>query len=311
MVELHCAPLDLRVAIEAALEQIKPLIEERQHALVVEQARRMPVDGDSKRLTQVIANVLSNAAKYTDRGGKIQLIARSENDHAVVRILDSGIGIPLGQLDKVFEMFTQVPEHRARSGGGGLGIGLAISRRLIELHGGSMSASSEGLGRGSEFLIRLPLGASARRSAASLRQRNPAAHKRQRVLIIEDNVDVAKALRVLVTSIGHDVQTAPDGPSGIALLETFTPDVLLLDIGLPGMSGYEVARRVRSLPCGEKILIVAVTGWGQESDRKHARQAGFDHHLTKPVRLEELERALHSVRAAAPDVAMASVDRRA
>jgi signal transduction histidine kinase/ActR/RegA family two-component response regulator len=313
MVELHCSPLDLRVAIEAALEQTKPLIEERQHALVVEQfKRRLPVEGDSKRLTQVIANVLGNAAKYTDRGGKIHLIARSENDQAVVRILDSGIGIPAGQLDKVFEMFTQVPEHHARSGGGGLGIGLAISRRLIELHGGSITVRSEGLGRGSEFLIRLPLGASVVRSASSLRQGSRAAQRPQRVLIIEDNVDVAKALRVLVTSIGHVVQTAHDGPSGIALLETFTPDVLLLDIGLPGMSGYEVARRVRSMPGGKKIRIVAVTGWGQESDREHARQAGCDHHLTKPVRREELERAMRGApRGTAPGAVRASARRRA
>jgi signal transduction histidine kinase/CheY-like chemotaxis protein len=312
MVELHSTPLDLRVAIEAALEQTKPLIEERQHTLVVAASKRtLPVEGDSKRLTQVIANVLGNAAKYTDRGGRIQLIARSENDEAVIRIQDSGIGIPLGQLDKVFEMFTQVPEHHARSGGGGLGIGLAISRRLIQLHGGSMTARSEGPGRGSEFLIRLPLGTSVGRSG-SKRHGSRAAQKRQQVLIIEDNADVAKALRVLVTSMGHVVQTAQDGPSGIGLLETFTPDVLLLDIGLPGMSGYEVARRVRSMPNGDKILIVAVTGWGQESDRKHARQAGFDHHLTKPVRLDELERALRSVpRGTAPDVATAPVDRRA
>jgi CheY-like chemotaxis protein len=295
MVELHCTPLDLRGAVQAALEQTKPLIEERQHALVVEQCeRKLPVEGDSKRLTQVIANVLGNAAKYTDRGGKIHLIAEAESDHAVVRIVDSGIGIPVGQLDKVFEMFTQVPEHRARSGGGGLGIGLAISRRLMELHGGSITVRSEGLGHGSEFLIRLPLGASVSRSR-SLREGSRAAQKRQRVLIIEDNVDVANALRVLVTSIGHVVQIAHDGPSGIRLLETFTPDALLLDIGLPGMNGYEVARRVRSMAIGEKILIVAVTGWGQESDREHARQAGFDHHLTKPVRRVELERALRSV----------------
>jgi len=295
MVELHCTPLDLRGAIEAALEQTKPLIEERQHALVVEQCeRKLPVEGDSKRLTQVIANVLGNAAKYTDRGGKIRLIAEAENDQAVVRILDSGIGIPVGALDKVFEMFTQVPEHRARSGGGGLGIGLAISRRLMELHGGSITVRSEGLGHGSEFLIRLPLGAAVSRSR-SLREGSRAAQKRQRVLIIEDNVDVANALKVLVTSIGHVVQTAHDGPSGIALLETFAPDVLLLDIGLPGMNGYEVARRVRSMAIGEKIVIVAVTGWGQESDREHARQAGFYHHLTKPIRRVELERALRSV----------------
>jgi len=304
-VNLHRTPLDLRVAIDAALEQTKPLIEERKQTLLVEQFERvLPMEGDGERLTQVIANILSNAAKYTDIGGRIHLSSRSERGHAVIRIRDSGIGVPAGQLETIFEMFTQVPEHRARSGGGGLGIGLAISRRLVELHGGSICARSKGLGCGSEFLIRLPLGTSVLRARSGLRHERGAAQRRQRILIIEDNVDVAKALRVLVTSIGHVAQTAQDGPSGIKLLETFTPDVLLLDIGLPGMSGYEVARRVRSMPIGARVLIVAVTGWGQDCDREHARQAGFDHHLTKPIRRDELERALSGVhRAAAADLA--------
>jgi signal transduction histidine kinase/CheY-like chemotaxis protein len=288
-IELKRAPLELRVVIEAAIELARPLIDQRQHNLVLEQACcTLPVDGDLERLTQVVSNVLSNAARYTDPEGRIHLRVASEAGQAVIRIRDSGLGIPDGKLEEVFEMFAQVPEHRARSGGGGLGIGLALSRRLVELHGGAIWATSSGLGHGSEFVIRLPLATSTSVADEMIRERSPVAQPGRQVLIIEDNVDAANALRLALESFGHAVQVAHDGPSGLAKLEELAPEVVLLDIGLPGMDGYEAARRLRTGRRGRDVLLVAVTGWGQKDDRERARAVGFDAHLTKPATLEEL-----------------------
>jgi signal transduction histidine kinase/CheY-like chemotaxis protein len=295
-IELKRAPLELRVVIEAAIELAKPLIDQRGHELVVEHATRsLPVDGDRERLTQVLSNVLSNAAKYTEPGGKIQLRVSAEASKAVIQIRDSGLGIPVGKLEQVFEMFTQVPEHRARSGGDGLGVGLALSRRLIELHGGSISATSGGLGCGSEFLVRLPLASASGVADGNVSERSTVPAADRKVLIIEDNMDAANALRVALESFGHTVQIAHDAASGLVKLQEFVPEVLLLDIGLPGMDGYEAARRVRSMPRGKEILIIAVTGWGQKSDRESSRQAGFDAHLTKPVTLDELKDTMDKI----------------
>lgn len=288
-IELRRAPLELCAVINGAIELARPLITQRRHDLVVEHAAcPLPVDGDLERLTQVVANVLNNAARYTDPGGQIRLRVSTKAGNAVIRIRDSGLGIPPEKLEEVFEMFTQVPEHRAQSGGGGLGIGLALSRRLMELHGGSISATSKGLGHGSEFVIRLPLAAPREAMGTSRDEGSTAPAPGRSVLIIEDNVDAASTLQVALESFGYGVRVAHDGPTGLTMLQDLAPEIVLLDIGLPGMDGYEVARRVRSMDRGKRVLLVAVTGWGQKADRERSREAGFDAHLTKPVTLEEI-----------------------
>lgn len=292
-IELQRATVELRVVIEAAIDLARPLIDQRAHELIVQQPERSPcVNGDLERLTQVLSNVLGNASKYTDPGGHIHLRVSKEDGHAVIRVRDSGLGIPAGQLEEVFGMFAQVPEHRAH-GGGGLGIGLALARRLIELHGGTIVAESEGLGRGSEFLIRLPLAPAAEVPDGVVRQGISAVRGGgRRILIIEDNMDAADSLRTALESLGDDVRTAGNTPEGLAAVEDFCPEVVLLDIGLPDIDGYEAARRIRS-SLGKGVQLIAVTGWGQERDRERARQAGFDAHLTKPVTLEALGTVLN------------------
>ncbi|HKE44404.1 MAG TPA: GAF domain-containing protein [Steroidobacteraceae bacterium] len=298
-IDLRRAPLDLRVAIEAALELVKPLIEQHQHQLRVEHAGEpLPINGDLHRLTQVLANVLSNAAKYMNARGTIRLRSQVEAGEAIVRIEDTGFGIPPAHLEQVFDMFSQVPEHHARRGAGGLGIGLALARRLIGLHGGSIAAESRGLGCGSTFTIRLPL-------ATWTNLPNPGTSTDlapvvipRRVLIVDDNEDAAKTLCTALESMGNEVRVAHSAPAALASLRTFSPEILLLDIGMPNVDGYELARQLRSLPGGDRFVLAAITGWGQDSDRARAHAAGFDHHLTKPVGLQSVVTVLN---AAPPD----------
>lgn len=276
----------------AAGELSAPLISERRHSLdIAIEGAPLPVDGDFQRLTQVIGNLLSNAAKYTEPGGRIDVGARAEDDRAVVRVKDTGYGIPSERLDEIFEMFGQVPEHREKTGGGGIGIGLALSRQLVTLHGGSIEARSEGLGRGSEFVVALPLAEPAapespRPDAAKGRQRA------RRVLIVDDNVDAAETLRMVLELEGHRVEAAYGAADGLEAVDRFEPDVVLLDIGLPETDGYEVARSIRQRPHGQRIALYALTGWAQEEDRQRAFEAGFDEHLTKPVDMETLRRLI-------------------
>jgi signal transduction histidine kinase/CheY-like chemotaxis protein len=295
-IELQCAPLAMRGVVEAAVELAKPLIDQRRHRLIVEHdGGALTVNGDLARLTQVVANVLGNAAKYTDAEGTIRLRAGVEDGQAVIRVWDSGLGIPPAQLEEVFEMFTQVREHRVRSGGGGLGIGLALCRRLVLLHGGSIEAASSGLGHGSEFIIRLPLAS----AADSLNGRMPAGVDTpmvsRKLLIVEDNVDAADTLRTALQSLGHVVRVARDGTEGLTLFSEFEPEIVLLDIGLPGMDGYDAARRIRQMAGGRNVSLVALTGWGQKSDRVRAADAGFDAHLTKPATLDSLASVLSAL----------------
>jgi signal transduction histidine kinase/ActR/RegA family two-component response regulator len=289
-IDLKLAPLELNVVVEAAIELAKPLIDQRRQALTLQPAGcSLTVNGDLERLTQVVSNVLSNAARYTETGGQIHLRLGAEAGHAVIRVRDSGRGIPGDKLEEVFEMFAQVEGHQALSGGNGLGVGLALSRRLVALHGGSIWATSQGLGHGSEFFIRLPLAASIGLVAEVVASEPmPVAAAGRQVLIIEDNVDAADTLRVALESFGHTVHVAHDGPSGLAKFEELGPEVVLLDIGLPGMNGHDAARQLRTSPGGKDPLLIAITGWGQESDRERSRQAGFDAHLTKPVTVEEI-----------------------
>jgi len=293
--ELQRASLDLRKAIEDAVEQSRPLIQERQHTLTVELGDApLQVNGDLQRLTQVFGNLLGNAAKYSRQGGEIVVRASQERGVALVRVSDKGFGIPQERINSVFEMFSQVPEHRSLVGGGGLGLGLALCRQLVELHDGSITARSEGLGCGSEFIVSLPL------AAAHHEQDEPSAKRRvtsprRRVLVVDDNADAAATLRMLLEAQGHEARAAYSGSAALDLLPQFDADVVFLDLGMPDVDGFEVARRIRAMPRGRDVLLVALTGWGQADDRRRTADAGFDEHLTKPVDFERLAALLAGV----------------
>ena len=291
---LRIQPTDLASLIDAAVETARPTIDAKRHALLV-QIPPEPVrfSADPLRVAQVLSNLLTNAAKYTDAEGQIRLSASVEADQVVIRVADNGIGISADAMPRIFEMFAQVHSSTDRSEGG-LGIGLALAKGLVELHGGKMEASSEGLGRGSEFTIRLP-----RRAAIEVRERGSGAEAAcrfvsQRVLIADDNRDAAETLAALLRMDGHDVTVIHDGPGAISAYETLRPDVALLDIGMPGLDGYEVARKIREGNSESAAKLIAVTGWGQESDKVRALAAGFDYHLTKPIDLQRLSELVRS-----------------
>lgn len=274
--------LDLNEVIKSAIELATPGITQRRHELKVDcAATSLLVNGDAQRLVQVVSNVLSNAARYTEPGGTIWLRSEVDQSWAVVEIKDTGFGIPPEQLEDVFEMFTQVQEHRSATGGGELGIGLAISRQLVHLHGGSIEAKSDGIGQGSKFVLRLPLEDQVK--AAEKPQEEAVVNCRRRVLIVDDNRDAGESMSALLQLRGHTLRIEHDGIEAINAVKAFAPDVVILDIGMPEMDGYEVARRIRALPSGKEVLLIALTGWGQESDKARARAAGFDEHLTKPI----------------------------
>jgi PAS domain S-box-containing protein len=282
-------PLRLQEVVTAAVDAVSPVIRAARHALeVVMPDEPLWVEVDADRVSQVISNLLTNAAKYTPRGGKIRLDVSREAQHAVVRVIDSGMGIAEDQLPHLFEMFMQVnPPAKSQ---GGLGVGLTIAQRLVQLHGGSIEAHSEGPGRGTEFVVRLPLAAAP--NAAKSEWRQPSsfpASRRLKVLIVDDNNDLVHMLELAVAGMGHQVRKALDGRSAISAALSFRPDVVLLDLGLPVVSGLDVARELRRHPEMTNTRLVALTGWGQESDRQRTLEAGFDHHLTKPTDPEELE----------------------
>jgi signal transduction histidine kinase/ActR/RegA family two-component response regulator len=287
--ELQRASLDVRQAIEDAVEQCRPLIVARQHALRIELGDTpLRLDGDFQRLTQVFGNLLSNAAKYSEPGGEITVHAAREGEVALISVSDKGFGIPMERMASVFDMFSQVPEHRSLVGGGGLGIGLAVCRQLVALHGGSIEAKSAGLGCGSQFVVRLPIAAADRDANETPVSGTAVDAPRRRVLIVDDNADAAATLRMALELQGHDVRAAYSGTAGLEALAQFDAEVVLLDLGMPHMDGFEVARRIRAMPRGAGVLLVALTGWGQEDDRRRTQEAGFDAHLTKPVDMELL-----------------------
>lgn len=277
----------LRTVTDGAVETSRPLIEADGHTLSIDlPAKPMFVDADPTRLTQVLTNLLNNAAKYTPRGGQISLSAAREGNEAVIRVTDNGVGIPPALLPKVFDMFMQVGTALERSQGG-LGLGLTLVRKLVEMHGGTVSVESGGDGMGSTFTVRLPLAEKPAEAPLSTATR-PTHHVSRRVLVVDDNKDGADSLSQLLELEGNEVRTAYTGPDAITAALSFKPDLALLDIGLPGLNGYEVAMRLRNEPELNNCFLVALTGWGTEEDRARATGAGFNAHLTKPAEVEKV-----------------------
>ena len=303
-IRLEKQRITLRAVVESAVETSRPGIEAGHHRLVLQlPADEVELDGDLTRLAQSVANLLNNAAKYTPSGGSIRLQAGRDGDHAVIEVQDSGVGIPAEMLDRVFQLFAQVGRTIDRSQGG-LGIGLSLVRSLVELHGGTVTAQSEGTGLGSTFTLRVPClptagaVASPRPPESTSAPAPLAAREGVRVLLADDNVDAADTMSAVLQMSGHEVKTVYSGFEALRAAVQFSPDVILLDIGMPGMSGYQVAQQLRADARFDQTLLVALTGWGSENDRMLALQAGFDHHLTKPVDHLALEpllrRAAHS-----------------
>ena len=292
-VELRKERVSLTDAITRAVETARPLIEARRHDLILSAPpEAVALDADPMRLNQVFGNLLNNAAKYTEAGGRIWVTVARDGAEAVVRIRDTGIGLAPDMLTRVFDLFTQEQRTLDRSQGG-LGIGLTLVRSLVELHGGTVKAASDGPGRGSEFVVRLPALPAGTSVVAELKPSQLAA-SRHRLLIVDDNVDSAESLAEVLALNGHEVRIAHDGATALIEAQSLRPDVILLDIGLPRMDGYEVARRMRQNPHLHAAILIAMTGYGQEEDRRRSQEAGFDHHLIKPVDLAELGQLLSS-----------------
>jgi len=272
--------------IAAAVETVQPLLEQKKQQLEVSNGdANLTVRGDPVRLSQVVGNLLHNAAKYTGEGGNIVLVTRAAAGMAEICVRDSGIGISAESMPHIFELFTQIPSERVNTGGG-LGIGLALVRALVELHGGDISAASLGLDRGSEFTLKLPLfieHTAATDAAETLPVVEPVAQVRRNILIADDNQDALESLALMLRLEGHEVHCASDGEEALALAGQRRPEIVVLDVGMPKLDGCEVARRIRAESWGRDAVLVALTGWGQEVDRRRSREAGFDMHLVKPV----------------------------
>ncbi len=280
--ELKRERVEFAKVVQGAIEASRPLIEQMGHNLTVTLPdHNVVLDADLTRLAQVFLNLLNNAAKYTERGGRVHLAVERQGSDVMVTVRDTGIGIPADKLPTIFEMFSQVEGALSRSQGG-LGIGLCLVKRLVEMHGGSVAASSEGLGKGSEFIVRLPIvmGQTSSRKAGA-EQAMPSSDLR--ILVVDDNRDAAESLAMLLNIMGNTVHTAHDGEEGVAAALEFQPDVVICDIGMPKMNGYEACRRMRQQACNKNMIIIAVTGWAQNDDRRKSKEAGFDYHMAKPV----------------------------
>jgi signal transduction histidine kinase len=271
--------------VAAAVEIVQPLLEQKGQQLTVEDIdRSLAVRGDPVRLAQVVGNLLHNAAKYTGEGGRIALSARASDGSAFVSVRDTGIGISAESMPHIFELFTQIPSERANTGGG-LGIGLALVRALVELHGGEISAASDGIDAGSEFTVRLPqfVEVEAPEKSAAEASHDQVLQVRRNILIADDNQDALESLALMLRLEGHEVHCASDGEEALALAGLRKPEIVVLDVGMPKLDGCEVARRIRAESWGRSAVLVALTGWGQDADRRRSREAGFDMHLVKPV----------------------------
>jgi signal transduction histidine kinase len=292
-IELKKERVELAAVIRAATETSRPLVESRSHELVIDLPRQpLVVEADTVRLTQILANLLNNAAKYTPEGGRITLRAQQVGREAVIRVQDTGVGMPADLLPQVFDVFVQ-GNHDTTLSQGGLGVGLTLVRRLVELHGGNVEAHSEGPGKGSEFVVRLPQETSSRAAVPSAAQAaSPMIRAPTRILVVDDNRDAADSLGTLLAILGADVRVEHDGPAALDVFSAYHPEVVFLDVGMPGMDGYEVARRIRQRPEAQDVRLIALTGWGQEQDRRNSVAAGFDHHLIKPADIAALHALL-------------------
>ncbi|MBC7857065.1 MAG: response regulator [Pirellulaceae bacterium] len=298
---LEKVPLDLAGAMEAACDLAGPLLEEAGHRFTrTFPGSKLIVAGDKVRLAQIIGNLLINAAKFTPPGGQVELLLRRDGEHVDIRVRDNGVGISAEKLPRIFELFMQVNETRERSQGG-LGIGLSLAKTLVEMHGGSIRAESAGEGAGSEFVVRLPLVTKAVAEAmvaSRALQATSETHRQlpaRKILVVDDNVAQAHLLSRLLQKLGQHAYTAGSAAAALESLEKSQPDVIISDIGMPEVSGYDLARKFRSSPQLKHITLIAVTGFQQESDREEAHAAGFDHYLTKPVGIKDLEELLESL----------------
>jgi CheY-like chemotaxis protein len=275
------------------LEAMRALVQAAGHELrVVQPEEQIALNADPVRLAQCLSNLLNNAVKYTPPGGHIDLLIEREGDEVAIQVRDDGIGIPTAELGRVFEMFSQVDTALDRAQGG-LGIGLSIVKTFVELHGGTVGVESEGPGRGSTFTVRLPIDTRVVETKPAKRGGTVdtigAAH---RILVVDDNKDSAESLSIFLRRSGHEVHTVYDGEKAMQALSAFHPEVVVLDIGLPGLSGFEVARRMRKEPGGNRLLLIAATGWGQAEHLSRSREAGFDHHMVKPIDVLALQQLL-------------------
>jgi signal transduction histidine kinase len=293
---LRPGAVELRDVVATALETTAPLMTERGHELSIDLPGE-PVElvADPVRLSQVLSNLLANAAKFTAPGGRIELAARADADGLTIRVRDNGPGIDAEVLPHIFEMFRQGGDGRSS---GGLGIGLTLARRIVELHGGRLDVVSGGPGQGAEFSVVLPMTETRRNETPDAGDsQTPDLGVARRILVVDDNQDSSEMTAVLLSMWGQNPRVAFDGPEALAAARSFRPEIVLLDIGLPGLDGYEVARRLRSEPWGKELLLVAVTGWGQASDMQRTREGGFDHHLVKPIAPEQLRNIIAEYRA--------------
>ncbi|GAC1538864.1 MAG: hypothetical protein NVS2B9_05600 [Myxococcales bacterium] len=292
VIDLRREPVELSAVVERAVEIAQPLVLARRHQLRVTVPREgLQLDADPIRMAQVIANLLNNAAKYTDPGGTLEVEGLREDGEVVLRVRDNGQGIEPERVNAMFELFVQGDRSLDRAQGG-LGIGLTLARRLVQLHGGTLQAKSAGPGRGSEFTVRLPANPSPKEDARAAASAAAPAKRRNRVLVVDDNVDAGELLVEALVQAGHEVRLESEGESALGLLSRFVPDVVLLDLGLPGMDGLEVARRLRAHPALSRLRIIAITGYGQDADRARTAEAGIDEHMVKPVDLEQLLEAV-------------------
>jgi CheY-like chemotaxis protein len=291
-IDLRCEPFDLGMAIRDAVETSAPALGlPRPSVTVIAPRQPIVVNADRTRLAQVFANLLNNSAKYSELDQPISIAFEAEGDHAVIRVRDAGIGIDPEMLPRVFDMFLQAdrPSGRARSG---LGIGLSLVKRIVELHHGTVTAHSAGLGQGSEFVVRIPLMDSVQLASGQGNVATGAATARRKILVVDDNQDAAESLAALLEISGHDTRLAHDGAGAVKEAERFLPDVVFLDIGMPMLDGHETAKLIRQQPWGQRMVLVALTGWGQSEDRRRSKDAGFNHHLVKPADPAVVEKLL-------------------
>ncbi len=297
--ELRKCRVTLADVVKSAVEATRPFIDEAGHVLSITlPSQPISLDADPHRLAQVFSNLLNNSAKYTPPGGRILLSAERQGSDAIVSVKDNGIGIPSDRMERIFDMFAQV-KHPLEEGYTGLGIGLTLVKSLVELHDGQVEVRSDQANQGSEFLVRLPLFADETEGAppATPVEKVAAAIKR-RVLVVDDNKAAADMLRLVVKMLGHDVRVASDGQEGVEIAAAFLPEMVLMDIGMPKMNGYEAAQAIRQQSWGRQMMLVALTGWGQDEDRRRTHEAGFDHHFVKPVELLDLQRILGEIHSA-------------